>query len=769
MTTSSTQPHARARPARPARHRATAAPTPRLRLYTEPLLVDTGDSFIAAYEEVDTPVIAIDFDYPAGVRPDPAAEQHARYVLEGFGALDIDCLDRFETQVDSRASYLVHIENEVHALCAFGAYVLPQLRRLGWRIEVDDTYPVHVVDTETPWYANLEPDPEQDGWFELELGTEIDGRRINLLPALLELLDASSASTLEGLARSTRRYVALPLGDNRYLPVPPERLRILLRVLLELYQGDGTAPTIRFPEMQGAALGHLDAAFEEAGVPLMWKGTEAGRDRAFALGAPPDASSIQPPGKLRAELRPYQREGLAWLQHLRAHDAGGVLADDMGLGKTLQTIAHLCAEKEAGRTDRPTLVIAPTSLIGNWQRELKKFAPHLRVLAMRGTGRHAHWNDLPIYEVVLVSYPILLRDLDRLTDHDYHYVILDEAQAIKNPRSRAHAAVCQLESRHRLCLSGTPIENNLDELWSLFDFLMPGLLGDENAFRAIFRAPIERRGAESRTEALRERVAPFILRRMKDTVARDLPPKTEIVRPVELSGGQRELYESIRVSAHEKVRTVIRNKGIAASTVTILDALMKLRQACCDPRLVAVDTAREVEGSAKLEMLFELLDRQLAHGRRVLIFSQFTSMLALIARALEARDVAYSVLTGSTRDRDAVIDRFQRREADVFLISLKAGGTGLNLTSADTVIHYDPWWNPAVQAQATDRAYRIGQTRPVFVYNLIVAGSVEERMLSLQQRKRRLADSILKDGGAAGLQWSEEEVDDLFAPLDDVS
>ncbi|HUH03959.1 MAG TPA: DEAD/DEAH box helicase [Kofleriaceae bacterium] len=756
------------------RARADAEPrpavvAPRVRLYSEPLLVDVGDGFITRFEEEDLPVVALSFEYRPGSQPDPAAEARARYLLESFGAVDLDCATGYEREIGSLADYLVHPEADVHALCTFGAYALPQLRALGWHIEVDPSYPVHVVDTTTPWYANVEPAPEdgQSDWFSLELGTEIAGQRVNLLPVLLELVEGSAASSLEGLATSSRRYVALPVGDNRYLPVPPEHLRVLLRVLLELYQGGGPQPVIRFPPLHGAALAHLDQAFDAAGVPLCWKGSEAARDRGFDLAAAPDGASIEPPGKLRAILRPYQRDGLAWLQHLRAHRVGGILADDMGLGKTLQTIAHLCAEKDAGRTDLPTLIISPTSLVGNWSRELKKFAPHLRVLVLHGAGRHASYRKVPISEVVLTSYPLLVRDLEALRDQPFHYVILDEAQTIKNPRSRSHRAAKELESRHRLCLSGTPIENNLDELWAQFDFLTPGLLGDELSFGSRFRTPIERGDQGSRLEALRERVSPFILRRMKDTVARDLPPKTEIVRPVEITGPQRELYESIRVSAHAHVRSAIRKKGFEASTVAILDALMKLRQVCCDPRLVSVASARNVEGSAKLELLFELLGRQLGHGRRVLVFSQFTSMLALIAHGLATREVPHVILTGSTVDRQAVIDEFESGAADVFLISLKAGGTGLNLTSADTVVHYDPWWNPAVQAQATDRAYRIGQKRPVFVYNLIVAGSVEERMLRLQDRKRWLADSILRAEGEAPATWSERDVDDLFAPLCD--
>jgi SNF2 family DNA or RNA helicase len=342
---------------------------------------------------------------------------------------------------------------------------------------------------------------------------------------------------------------------------------------------------------------------------------------------------------------------------------------------------------------------------------------------------------------------------------------LDEAQTIKNHRSRAHDSVSKLDSNHRVCLSGTPIENGLEELWSLFDFLMPGLLGTELSFRQFYRVPIEQHRDEQRLAALRAQVSPYILRRLKKEVAKELPDKTEIVRAVELHGKQRELYESIRVAAHQDVRSTIRKLGVAGSTVKILEALMKLRQLCCDPRLVKSEAARFVRESAKYDLFFEMVESMLAAGHRILVFSQFTSMLSLLAQGLAKRSIKYLILTGATQNRQKPVDEFERGAADVFLISLKAGGTGLNLVSADTVIHYDPWWNPAAQDQATDRAYRIGQKRAVFVYNLVIAGSVEERMLALQQRKRGLANSVLATPSAAGPILGEGDVEQLFAPL----
>ena len=358
-----------------------------------------------------------------------------------------------------------------------------------------------------------------------------------------------------------------------------------------------------------------------------------------------------------------------------------------------------------------------------------------------------------------------MRDAEPLSNHEYHVVVLDEAQAIKNPRARAGQVARTLRTRHRLCLTGTPIENHLGELWSLFHFLMPGFLWEQAAFRRLFRNPIEKGGDQSRQQWLARRVAPFLLRRTKAEVERELPPKTEIVRSIELEGAQRDLYETLRLAMHEKVRSEIARKGMERSHVIILDALLKLRQVCCDPRLVKLESARRVTQSAKLAMLMELLPEMLDEGRRVLLFSQFTSMLSLIEAELDSRSIDYVKLTGQTRDRSTRIDRFQSGAVPLFLISLKAGGTGLNLTAADTVIHYDPWWNPAVENQATDRAHRIGQDKPVFVYKLLTEGTVEQKIAALQERKKKLAEGVFVEGGKGAVKLNSKDLDFLFEPL----
>jgi superfamily II DNA or RNA helicase len=751
----------------------------------ETIMTNAGETLAPRYREDEAAVADLCFDYGDGGRGadgaanarDVAAERRARYLLESLGAVEIACLDDVSTCPGSTAEYLIRADGGVHALCSFTAYALPQLRAQGWRVEVPADYPFQVVAQDVPWYAHIGED-DSPGWFSLELGIDVGGRRVSLLPALVDMLERIPAQArLERLMPPGGRAFALPVGDNRYVTVPPERMRILIKVLAELYQGGDAARPLRFPASRAGSLGQVDAAFTEMGRrALGWSGATAVRDRGCALAAGPAAAgagagagAAATPGGLRAELRPYQAEGLRFLQHLRANGAGGILADDMGLGKTLQTIAHLVTEKEAGRLDAPALIVAPTSVAGNWRRELGRFAPGLRVQLVRGAERRYQWAEAGRCDVALTTYPILVRDQAILASRRFSFLILDEAQAIKNAQSQTHRAAMAVEARHRLCLSGTPVENNLGELWSLCEFLNPGLLGDADWFRHRFAHPIERGHDMQRLGALREQVAPFILRRTKEDVARDLPPKTEIVRPVDLRGAQRDLYESLRVSAHDEVRRMIAAKGIGPSVIPILDALMRLRQVCCDPRLVPGDSAAAVRESAKYDALMELLGQQLGQGRRVLVFSQFARMLALIGQGLDERGVRWTQLTGATADRQRPIDDFQRGRADVFLITLKAGGTGLNLTAADTVIHYDPWWNPAAQAQATDRAHRIGQTRPVFVHSLIVAGSVEERMLALQQKKRRLADGILAPAGAAGpvAGLSAREVDGLFAPLPD--
>ncbi|WP_394823120.1 DEAD/DEAH box helicase [Pendulispora albinea] len=728
-----------------------------------------------SYEEIPMPLITLTFDYcghdskDGEPERDRAGEQRARHAIERLGAVDIQCVDDIEPPMDCQADFIVRAFGDDHSYCAFTAHAVPKLRAQGFRVEIDKDYPFQVVDPQTPWFAAIEPcDDELPDWFSLELGVEVDGKRVDLLPLVLELIDRAGEGEggLTSLERGFPSTYSMRVTDTHNVTMTNERLRALLHVVIELWQGAKPKEgKMVFPGVRAPALVPLHETFREEGTRISWRDPEHVAERAFGVMSRPKKAPR--PAALRATLRSYQEEGLAFLQHLRANGVGGVLADDMGLGKTLQTIAHICTEKEQGRLDYPVLIVAPTSLTGNWQRELGKFAPHLKVTLFRGPGRHALWGELPGSDVVITTYPILVRDEERLSKQHFHMAVLDEAQAIKNTTSLANKAIKMIDADHRLCLTGTPVENHLGELWALFDFLNPGLLGDEPSFRRCYRGPIEVLKDEDRLEMLREQIAPYILRRMKREAASELPEKTEMMRLVHLSGNQRELYEQIRVAAHTEVRKVIKSKGLAASAVPIFGALLRLRQVCCDPRLVQLNAARGVRQSAKYDAFFELLEGLLAAGHRVLVFSQFTTMLGLLGDGLAEREIPYLTLTGATVDRQAKCDAFENGLADVFLLSLKAAGTGLNLVSADIVIHYDPWWNPAVQLQATDRAYRIGQQRPVFVYNLAVAGSVEERVMLMQQNKQRVSTMLLGDKPQQTPGLTAEDVETLFSPLED--
>ncbi len=717
----------------------------------------------------------------ASVMRDSQAEREACVVLERHGAIDAACVEEIAT--DEACDYLVHPFGGASERCAFTATALGTFAEAGWRIEIAEGYPYQIVsDDRVVWDATIaradvrgsdraassdEPPPSSKPteWFELDLGILVDGHRVDLLPVILDLVDgANDDDDLKSIARNLSGTVALPVSDTHHVRLPVDRFRALVAIVIELYQGVRRSRSkICFPAQRAPAIARLEAILRGAPVRATVKDPFGVAARGRSVLERPTAPALP---ELRATLRPYQESGVAFLQHLRDMETGGLLADDMGLGKTLQVIAHLAAEKKAGRLDVPALIVTPTSLAFNWAREIDRFAPHLSTLLLVGPRRASLYGSIRSHDIIIVTYPVLVRDTERLAEETFSSVVLDEAQAIKNARSERHRALDRITATHRICLSGTPVENDLGELWALFHFAEPGLLGTESSFKERFRVPIETRGDEARLAALREIVGPYILRRKKSEVAPELPEKTELFVPVEFGEAQRELYEQIRVAAHGDVRRAIRKKGLAASAITVLDAITKLRQVCCDPKLVKLDGARKVSRSAKLEGLFDLLAREIPAGHRALIFSQFTSMLALIAQGLETRGMGYVTLTGDTRDRRGVVDAFERGDADIFLISLKAGGTGLNLVSADTVIHYDPWWNPASEAQATDRAYRIGQTKPVFAHHLYVAGSVEERVLRLQRKKAWLAGALLGEAPSGPSDLSELDVERLLAPLD---
>lgn len=380
----------------------------------------------------------------------------------------------------------------------------------------------------------------------------------------------------------------------------------------------------------------------------------------------------------------------------------------------------------------------------------------MNAIRFDGSDRKSKQDQINEAQVVVTSFALMQRDAEFWQAIALHSVIVDEAQYIKNSKAKTAQVIRQLSCDHRLCLTGTPMENHLGELWSLFDFVMPGFLADEQTFKKRYRNPIEQHGDQDCQGRLSQRVSPFMLRRTKSDVVQELPPKTEIIQRVTLDKAQWQLYSSVRLSMEKRVRELMAEKGLKRSHIEILDALLKLRQACCDPRLLKIPAAEKVKHSAKLEALVEMVTELVSEGRKILVFSQFATMLGLIEEALKTEQIRTSKLTGQTRNRQQAIDAFTLGDAQVFLISLKAGGVGLNLTAADTVIHYDPWWNPAAESQATDRAYRMGQDKPVFVYKLIAENTVEEKILTMQAKKQALADSLFGDEDALSV-WSDSQ------------
>ncbi len=632
----------------------------------------------------------------------------------------------------------------------------------GFDVEVDDSLRDWVARADDLHAHVVGDDADDDSastWFDLSLGLEIDGQRVNILPVLPSLVAAFGEHT----GRQFPDHVFVPHPQDpatRWLRVPTDAIRPWLQALIELLDANP-----KLAQGDSMRLSRFDLL--QLGAGARWSGASRMRELLTKLAG--GANALQPvaqPTSLMAALRPYQSEGLSWLQFLRENSLGGILADDMGLGKTVQTLSHILVEKESGRLTSPVLIVCPVSVMGNWIKETARFTPSLKLLNIHGTDRQAQFTSIAAHDIVLTSYALLARDRDEWLKTTWSMVVLDEAQNIKNAHTQAAQVASELRSRQRLCLTGTPLENHLGELWSLFHFLMPGFLGSSAGFKNLFRTPIEKHGDTEQLTRLRQRITPFLLRRSKHDVAVELPDKIESISSVALSGKQADLYETIRLATEKSVRDALTTKGLARSQIQVLDALLKLRQVCCDPRLVPTTSAKAVKESAKLDMLMDMLPQLIEEGRRVLVFSQFTSMLSLIEDALSKRGMRWVKLTGQSQKREAIIERFTSGEVPLFLISLKAGGVGLNLQQADTVIHYDPWWNPAVENQATDRAHRLGQTKQVLVYKLVASGTIEERMLALQERKAALAEGVLS-GSQARKQalFTESDVAELLKPL----
>jgi SNF2 family DNA or RNA helicase len=576
-------------------------------------------------------------------------------------------------------------------------------------------------------------------WFEIEAAEGDLGAAVEV-PALIKAI------------ASGRRTVTL--GDGTVGMLPEEWLA---RVAPLLALGDADGDAVRFKTSQVAL---IDALLAEQPEVDWDEGFARARAQLHRFeGLRPE----NPPSTFHGELREYQRESLGWMRFLRDFGFGGCLADDMGLGKTVMVLAMLESRRTGSDNGhKPSLIVLPRSLLFNWMSEAARFTPELRVLDFAHADRHNAVNDIAASDMVLTTYGTLRRDVAILKGHPFDYVVLDEAQAIKNAGTATAKAVRLLQADHRLALTGTPVENHLGELYSLFDFLNPGLLGHQKT-RSAFAKAVDKSLEREHLATLARGLRPFILRRTKEQVAPELPPRTEETLYCELEGEQRRIYLELRDHYRRMLLKKIDRDGMARSKMQILEALLRLRQAACHLGLLP-GTGRRANGSAKFDLLLPRLAELAEEGRKALVFSQFTSLLALLRQQLDANKTTYEYLDGETRDRGARVERFQRDDGcQLFLISLKAGGTGLNLTAAEYVFLLDPWWNPAVEMQAIDRTHRIGQTKPVFAYRLVAKETVEERILELQAQKRALAEEILGEGIGALKGLEREDLEQLLS------
>ncbi len=563
---------------------------------------------------------------------------------------------------------------------------------------------------------------------------------------------AADEAELRACLEQGRRLVKL--SDGTYAPIDPKQVGAVLERMAEIVATSGGEK--KLPLSQAGRVQDLLTLVSRTSVAT------SAKDIFHKLEEIDEIPSVAKPRNLKATLRDYQKRGYNWLVFLHELNSGGVLADDMGLGKTVQAIALLLWAKAKTKSKKPHLVVAPTSVVPNWQREIEKFAPSLTTVVWQGPDRHERAAEVQDADIVITSYALMRRDEELFKAAEFQYVILDEAQHIKNPLSATARAAKAIKSERRLALTGTPIENRLSEFWSIIDFVSPGLLGNLRVFEEKVARPIDR-GDEEAAKKLRATIQPFVLRRTKAQVAPELPAKIEQEIVVPLAEEQSTLYKQILREIRKSVMSEVEKQGVAKAQIQILAALTRLRQVACDPRLLKLQGDFGHDESGKLQALREIVENAISGGHRVLVFSQFVEMLKIIRAALEEDGVTYTYLDGSTKDRLTLVDKFNEDESvNVFLISLKAGGTGLNLTGADTVIHFDPWWNPAVEDQATDRAHRIGQTKVVSVYRLIARGTVEEKILQLSDKKRALVSNVLStEGPMKGL--TKADIDELFS------
>jgi len=605
------------------------------------------------------------------------------------------------------------------------------------------------------WQADLSGDALQG--FKFSLAIQHDNQDWNIADILVHLLETHSYQSL--LAKDDNMILQIMNKQQKSLQVSWGRLKWLLQRMLD-EQLKASHSLFRIKNDWQV----LKQVQQWSDKHQLWHSNDAWKKMLWLL--EPNLLLLEDckPKNFNGSLRNYQLEGVRWLTCLQRAGYGGILADDMGLGKTIQTLAYLLRLKEQEELNRPALVVVPTSLIANWQYECQEYTPLLTCHIFHGRSKlPKKWHEA---DLIITSYGMVQRNKQLFFDYHFSHVILDEAQLIKNFQSQKTQILKNCRADIKFCLSGTPMENHLGELWSLIDFAVPNLLGARNSFKKDFQKPIETTNDSMVQQRLLARIQPFMLRRTKQQVIDNLPNKTTIIHKVNLDTKQLELYETVRCILADKVQMALAEKGLLKSRWVVLDALLKLRQICCDPRLLPHNwQVDEKITSAKLDNLLAMLDNLIAEGRSVLVFSQFTKMLQLIEQELIKRNYTFQTLTGKTQKREQLVEKFQAGEVPIFLLSLKAGGLGLNLTKADTVIHFEPWWNPAVTAQATDRIYRIGQEQPVFEYHFIATGTIEESMLELQKKKHKLFDDTVSGAGFTDVKWTEADIMKFFAPL----
>ncbi|MGB5265043.1 MAG: SNF2-related protein, partial [Polyangiales bacterium] len=699
-------------------------------------IIDARVRLYVRYEDQEFDVPPDEFPSPLAFLPPKNGKARPRVVRRDIGAemAGIQALLNQNFEVSESGEELVASGEDAIAFWTNGIGELPE----DWdRFIPDDLVDVTVRQESVTPQVRVSSGVD---WLNLDMKFESGGAVVR-------------EDELRACLEHGRRLVQLE--DGTYAPVDPEKVGDVLTRMAEIYATAGM--TEKLPLSQAGRVQDLLKMVQNAKV------SASAKTLFSKIEDIDEIPSVPKPRTLKADLRPYQKDGFSWLVFLHELNSGGILADDMGLGKTIQTIALLLWAKSKYKR-KLNLVVAPTSVVPNWDREIRKFAPGLKTVVWQGPNRNQNAPDLEKADVMITSYALLRRDEELLQSLDLRYVILDEAQHIKNPMSQTARSAKKLSSERRLALTGTPIENRLSELWSIFDFVSPGLLGQLKTFEERIARPIDRGDMET-AQRLRATIKPFVMRRLKIDVAADLPDKIEQEMIVPLAEEQAKLYKQVLGQVRKSILSEVEKKGVSKAQIQILAALTRLRQVACDPRLMKLpDTEFNDDDSGKLGALREIVDEAVSGGHRVLVFSQFVQMLNHIRTALDTDGVQYEYLDGSTKDRLEKVDRFNEdASVPVFLISLKAGGTGLNLTGADTVVHFDPWWNPAVEDQATDRAHRIGQTRNVNVYKLIAAGTVEEKILELSAKKRDLVSNVLSTEGSPLKGLTKADVENLFS------